>query len=58
MDFITANIRQLYRKYLVASMASALVMSIYSFVDTIAIGQAEGPIGAVAMAVITPLYGF
>ena len=38
-------------------MASAMVMSIYSFVDTIAVGQSEGPAGAAAMAVITPLYG-
>ena len=57
MDFITANIKSLYRKYLIASMASALVMSVYSFVDTIAVGQSEGPLGAAAMAVITPLYG-
>ena len=57
MDFITGNIKQLYRKFLFASMASAMVMSIYSFVDTIAVGQSEGPVGAAAMAVITPLYG-
>ena len=57
MDFITGDIKQLYRKFLTASMASAMVMSIYSFVDTIAVGQAEGPAGAAAMAVITPLYG-
>jgi len=38
-------------------MTSAMVMSIYSFVDTIAVGQSEGPAGAAAMAVITPLYG-
>ncbi len=57
MDFITGDIKQLYRKFLNASMASAMVMSIYSFVDTIAVGQSEGPVGAAAMAVITPLYG-
>jgi putative MATE family efflux protein len=32
-------------------------MSIYSFVDTIAVGQYEGPSGSAAMAVINPLYG-
>lgn len=57
MDFITGDIKQLYRKFLTPSMASAMVMSIYSFVDTIAVGQSEGPAGAAAMAVITPLYG-
>ena len=48
MDFITGDIKQLYRKFLTASMASAMVMSIYSFVDTIAVGQSEGPAGAAA----------
>lgn len=57
MDFITGNIKKLYFKYLFASMGSALVMSIYSFVDTIAVGQSEGPVGTAAMAVITPIYG-
>lgn len=57
MDFITGDIKQLYRKFLTASMASAMVMSIYSFIDTIAVGQSEGPAGVAAMAVITPLYG-
>lgn len=47
----------LYRKFLFASVCSALVMSVYSFVDTIAVGQFEGTLGAAAMAVITPLYG-
>lgn len=57
MDLIKSDVRQLYRKYLVASVTSALVMSIYTLVDTIAIGQSEGPIGAAAMAVITPFFG-
>ena len=37
-------------------MGSALVMSIYSFVDTIAVGQSVGPMGTAAMAAINPLY--
>lgn len=57
MDFLTENVNKLYTKFLMASMCSALVMSIYSFVDTIAVGQSEGTLGAAAMAVITPLYG-
>ena len=57
MDFITSDIKKLYGKYLIASLASAVVMSIYSFVDSIAVGQSVGPIGAASMAVITPLYG-
>lgn len=57
MDFIKSDIKKLYGKYLLASLASAIATSIYCFVDTIAVGQSEGPLGAAAMAVITPLYG-
>lgn len=57
MNFLTDDVKKLYKKYLVASLGSALVISIYSFVDTIAVGQSEGPAGSSAMAVITPLYG-
>ena len=57
MNFLTDNPKQLYSRFLVASMTSALVMSVYSFVDAIAVGQSEGELGAAAMAVITPLYG-
>ena len=57
MNFLTSDVRELYKKYLFASMGSALVISIYSFVDTSAVGQSEGAAGAAAFAVITPLYG-
>ncbi len=57
MDMLNGDIRQLYRKFLSTSLFSALVISIYSFVDTIAVGQSEGPIGTAAMAIINPFYG-
>ena len=57
MDLIKGDLKQLYKKYLMASVTGALVMSIYTFVDTIAIGQSEGPIGSAAMAVINPFFG-
>lgn len=57
MDFIRDDIRTLYFKFLLPSMASAIVMSIYSFVDAIAVGQSEGASGTAAMAVIAPVYG-
>ncbi|MCD8143929.1 MAG: polysaccharide biosynthesis C-terminal domain-containing protein [Oscillospiraceae bacterium] len=57
MDFLTDDVRQLYKKFLGTSMLSALMVSIYSFVDTIAVGQSEGPVGAAAMAIISPFYG-
>ncbi len=42
MELLTADVKTLYRRFLAASIGSALVMSIYSFVDTIAVGQSEG----------------
>ncbi len=57
MDFIKDEPKKLFSKFLTASLGSAIVMSIYAFVDTIAVGQAEGPSGSAAMAVISPLYG-
>ena len=56
MDFLTADIRKLYRKYLLLSLGSAMVTSIYSFVDTIAVGQAVGPMGTAAIAVLNPFF--
>lgn len=50
MDYLTSSTKALYRKYLIASLGSALVITIYSFVDTIAVGQSEGPAGTAAMA--------
>ena len=57
MDYLTSSTKALYRKYLIASLGSALVITIYSFVDTIAVGQSEGPAGTAAMAVISPVFG-
>lgn len=56
MDLLTADIRHLYRKYLLASLGSAMATSIYSFVDTIAVGQAVGPMGTAAIAVVNPFF--
>lgn len=56
MDILTSSPRKLFFKYLIASIGSGLVVSIYSSVDTIAIGQSEGDIGAAAMAVILPVF--
>lgn len=57
MDFLRDDVKKLYVKFLSTSVLSALVVSVYAFVDTIAIGQSEGPLGTAAMAVIVPLYG-
>ena len=58
MDFLKDDVRRLYRQFLVPSVGSALVISVYSSVDTIAVGQAEGELGTAAMAVVAPLYSF
>lgn len=57
MELTTAPLPGLFRKYLFASLGSAVIMTIYACVDAIAVGQAEGPDGAAAMAVISPVFG-
>lgn len=56
MDFLNGDVGKIYRNYLIPTLGSALVMSIYSFVDTIAVGQYAGAVGTAALAVINPLY--
>ena len=56
MDLLSSDIKQLYRKYLLTSVGSAMVVSIYSFADTIAVGQAVGPMGTAAIAVLNPFF--
>lgn len=53
MNFLKDDVK-MYVKFLFASMYSTLVISIYSFVDTITVGQSD--IGVAIMAVITQLY--
>ena len=55
-ELTTQSIGKLYTKYLVPSIGGALATSVYSFVDTIAVGQACGPEGAAAIAVINPYF--
>ena len=57
MDMIKTPMGKLFRHYLTASLGSAVIMTIYAFVDAVAVGQAEGPAGAAVMAVISPLFG-
>ena len=57
MDLLHDKISGLYSKFLWPSVFSAMVTTIYSFVDTIAIGQGVGPDGAAATAIIYPILG-
>lgn len=57
MDLIRDDLNRVFKKYFFASMGSAVVTSIYLFVDAVIVGQAAGPAGAATMAVMNPVYG-
>lgn len=56
MDLIKDKVDRLYIRFLLSAMGSAVVISIYSFVDTIAVGQSESEAGSAAMAVLLPYF--
>lgn len=56
MDLLNGNIRTVYFKYLFAALGSALIISIYSSVDMIVVGQYEGPIGSAALSCVQPMW--
>lgn len=56
MDLLNGSIKKTYFKYLATSIGSALVISIYSLVDCIAVGQYQGPDGAAALAIVMPIW--
>lgn len=55
-ELLTEDTSKLFYRYLFPSIGGALVTSIYSFVDTIAVGQACGPEGSAAIATINPIF--
>lgn len=58
MNLLTEDVRKLYRKYLLPSLFSGLIMSIYSLVDMIVVGQYEGAAGTAALACVAPFWTF
>ena len=54
MNLQTDNIRKIYLRFLLPSLFSGLIMSIYSLVDMIVVGQYEGAAGTAALACIAP----
>jgi putative MATE family efflux protein len=56
VDIITGNIKKIYLHYLFAGFGSAIISSIYTTVDMVVSGQYEGPLGAAALSVISPLW--
>lgn len=57
MDLLKDPIQKLYRRFLVPSLFSAVVTSVYGFVDMIAIGRGIGPEGTAAISIATPILG-
>ena len=57
MDLVKTDLNRVFKKYLFSSMGSAVIMSVYLFVDAVIVGQAAGPAGAATMAIMNPAYG-
>lgn len=56
MNLLNDNPKKLFVKFLVPAVSSAVAVAIYSFVDTIVIGQDMGPNGTAACAVLLPVF--
>ncbi len=56
MDLINGKIKNLYFKFFIASLGSALITSIYSLVDMAVVGNYVGPNGTAALAIIAPIW--
>lgn len=56
MDLLRDDIKQLFMKFLVPAVSSAIAVAAYSLVDTIAIGQGVGADGAASCAVVLPIF--
>ena len=50
------NTLKIYMRYLLAALGSSLILSIYTFVDSICIGQYEKEFGSAAVAVCMPVW--
>lgn len=56
MDLLQGNIKRSYFRYLAAAFGSSLIGTIYSFVDTVVVGQNQGSNGTAALAVVAPVW--
>ena len=54
--FMNTNLKNKFLKFLLTSFGSALIMSIYSIVDAVCVGQYHGESGTAALATIMPLW--
>lgn len=55
MNLLTDNIKKIYFKYLIPSLGSAMVMSVYTMTDAVVIGKGVGANGLAALSITTPL---
>lgn len=55
MDLLKDDLKKLYLRFLVPSLGSAMVMSIYTLTDAIVIGKGVGPDALAALSITTPL---
>lgn len=56
MNLLQDNPHKIFFKFLVPAVCSAVAVAIYSFVDTIVIGQDIGPNGTAACAILLPVF--
>lgn len=56
MNLLQDNTKGVFFRFLVPAVSSAVAVAIYSFVDTIVIGQDIGPNGTAACAVLLPVF--
>lgn len=55
MDLLKDNLKKLYLRFLIPSLGSAIVMSIYTLTDAIVIGKGVGANALAALSITTPL---
>lgn len=55
MDFLKDNLKKLYFRFLVPSLGSAMVMSIYTLTDAVVVGKGVGADALAALSITTPL---
>lgn len=55
MDLLQDQVKKLYLRFLLPSLGSAMVMSIYTLTDAIVIGQGVGADALAALSITTPL---
>ncbi len=55
MDLLKDNLKKIYLRFLIPSLGSAMVMSIYTLTDAIVIGKGVGADALAALSLTTPL---